>query len=907
MPNPRRPWAVHLMVLFTYILLSVLLTLPLALHFTSHVPGDGGDDPALAWNLWWVKHALIDLGTHPFDCRYMFYPIGINLAFYTLTILNGVLSVPLQAVWGAIPAGNLLLLSSFALSAFGAYLLALELLRRRPGGFQAQPALAGAFFAGLIYGFSSSKLFYASLGQFNIASSQWISFYVFMLARMTRYPRVRRYALLAGLFLVLQAWAEMTFAAFLVVFTALYGMWVIVESLLSRRTASLAGEMALRPADWWPWIRGLAVIGVLFALGISPMLAAMLPDMRTEGDFFVIGSGFAETFSSDLLGFFIPTQLNPWFGGWVDGFRFPHDKAQHYYWGYSVLAMTIAGLAAGRRRAGIRFWGLSALVFLILALGPSLRINGMDTGVPLPFRIFQELPFFKGNRYPSRFGVLMVLSLAMLAGWGTAWVWQVTSRRRPVLVPAVAGAVVALFIVEHVSTPLPLSDLRLPRAYAALIEDAGEAAQGSHPPALLDLPIAWRNGFRITGIMHPIFMYAQFYQTSHHLPLLGGNTSRNPEHKFQYFTEAPVLNSLIALEGGHALPAEVIAGDQQAVSEVLRSLNVRYIMVHKPTAGVPLVEYVETVFPAEIIYEDSLYRLYRAEQALPAPAAVIYPYTGIGRLMLGEGWGQPNAGGTVWMESPQAHLLAPLPSGAVSLGLEVRAPISQPLTIFLNDCRLGQGSAGPAWQELTVEAPAACVRPGANDILLKAVAPIPVDGSLTATESRAVGRTGVISPVNITVRSAGKEIGDFGHIYMDGRDISPNQRGYNLVAVDPSAGAVLAAGAFDTHLDPSASERMVRFIEELPQGAVVAVAVMDEASMNLSEPAVQALEALGLAGSVRGRFRWSHAAVGVKGASPASAAEALSETWPAAVTVGGGFTRPQVYVELRSLSWQVRQ
>ncbi|MGQ9517940.1 MAG: interleukin-like EMT inducer domain-containing protein, partial [Anaerolineae bacterium] len=874
---------------------------------TSHVPGDGGDDPALAWNLWWVKHALIDLGINPFDCRYMFYPIGINLAFYTLTVLNGVLSIPLQAIWGVIPAGNLLLLFSFALSAFGTYLLALEPLRRRPGGFPARTALAGAFFAGLIYGFSSSKLFYASLGQFNIASSQWIPFYVLMLARMTRYPRAQRYPVLAGLFLVLQAWAEMTFAAFLVVFTALYGLWVIVESLLSRRTASPAGEMALRPADWWPWIRGLAVIGVLFVLGIAPMLTAMLPDMRAEGDFFVVGSGFAETFSSDLLGFFIPTQLHPWFGGWVDGFRFPHDKAQHYYLGYSVLAMAIAGLAAGRRRAGIRFWGLSALVFLILALGPSLRIDGVATGVPLPFRIFQELPFFKGNRYPSRFGVLMVLSLAVLAGWGMAWVWQMASRRRLFLAPAVASAVVALFIVEHISTPLPLSDLRLPRAYAALIEDVGEAARGSHPPALLDLPIAWRNGFRITGIMHPIFMYAQFYQTSHHLPLLGGNTSRNPEHKFQYFTDAPVLNSLIALEGGHALSAEAIARDRQIAPEVFRFLNIRYIMVHKPTAGTPMEEYVETVFPAEMIYEDSLYRLYRVVPALPAPAAVVYPHTGIGRLMLGEGWGQPNAGGSVWMESPQARLLAPLPSGAVSLSLEMRAPISQPLTIFLNDCRLGQGAVGPAWQELTVEAPAACVRPGANDILLRAVTPIPVNGSLAAAESRTVGRTGVISPVSITVRSAGKEVGDFGHIYIDGRDISPNRRGYNLVAVDPSAGAVLAAGAFDTHLDPSASERMVRFIEELPQGAIVAVAVMDEASMNLSEPAVQALEALGLAGSVRGRFRWSHAAVGVKGAPPASAAEALSEIWPAAVTVGGGFTRPQAYVELRALSWQARQ
>ncbi len=907
MRKQRRPWVIHLTVLLTYILLSVLLTLPLVTRFATHVPGDGGDDPALAWNLWWVKHALIDLGTDPFDCRWMFYPIGINLAFYTLTVLNGMLSIPLQAVWGVIPASNVLLLSSFVLGAFGAYLLALDLLRRRLAAFSLPAALAGAFLAGLIYGFSSSKLFYASLGQFNIASTQWIPFYALMLVRMSRYPRRWRYPLLAGLFLVLQAWAEMTFAAFLLVFTGLYVLWMAVEGARSRSAAASAGEIPPRPADWLPRLGGLAVLGALFVLGISPMLAAMLPDMRAEGDFFVVGSGFAEAFSSDLLGFFVPTQLNPWFGSLVSRLHFPHDKAQHYYIGYSVLALALLGTAAGRRRAGIRFWAISAFVFFILTLGPSLRVNGMDTGIPLPFRIFQELPFFKGNRYPSRFGVLMVLSLGVLAGWGTAQLWQWISRRRALLAPAAVGLITAVFILEHVSVPLPLSDLSLPRAYMALMEDAGEEARGSHPPALLDLPIAWRNGFRITGVMHPIFMYAQFYQTSHHLPLLGGNTSRNPEHKFQYFTETPVLNSLIALEGGHALPAEVIAGDREVAPEVLRFLNVRYIMLHKPTAGAVMEEYVRQVLPGQVIYEDENYRLYRVEGLSPHLARTVSPRDDIGRLMLGEGWGLPNAGGSVWMESARARLLAPLPGGDITLRLELRAPVSQSVRVRVSDCQLGDVAVGPAWQTLTLEVPASCIRPGVSDIWLEAEIPAAVDGRLGPAKQRLIGRTGVSSPVHITVRSAGKEVGDFGHIFVDGRDISPNRRGYNLAVLDAASGRVLEVANFDTHLDPTASERLIRFVEGLPQGAIVAAAAMDEASMNLSEPAAQALGAIGMAGSVRGRFRWSHAAVGVKGAAPGSAAEVLSETWPTTIAVGGGFTRPQAYLELRTLSWQAHK
>ncbi len=46
-----------------------------------------------------------------------------------------------------------------------------------------------AFLAGLLYAFSSSKLFYAALGQFNIASSQWIPFAVLYVLRSGRPAR----------------------------------------------------------------------------------------------------------------------------------------------------------------------------------------------------------------------------------------------------------------------------------------------------------------------------------------------------------------------------------------------------------------------------------------------------------------------------------------------------------------------------------------------------------------------------------------------------------------------------------------------------------------------------------------------------------------------------------------------
>ena len=42
-------------------------------------------------------------------------------------------------------------------------------------------------------------------------------------------------------------------------------------------------------------------------------------------------------------------------------------------------------------------------------------------------------------------------------------------------------------------------------------------------------------------------MQQLWYQSSHGKRLLGGNTSRNPEFKFQYFSESPTLARLIAV------------------------------------------------------------------------------------------------------------------------------------------------------------------------------------------------------------------------------------------------------------------------------------------------------------------------------------------------------------------------
>ena len=350
-----------------------------------------------------------------------------------------------------------------------------------------------AFLAGLLYAFSSSKLFYASLGQANIASSQWIPFAILYILRSGRPGARLREPLLAALFILLQAYAELTYASFLVIFIAFYALYRLVMMLIARSRSRPKTET---PSELRTLVRSLAVMGLVVLIGLAPILANMLPDMRAEGDFLVEGGGFADIYSADLAGFALPTQLHPLLGDIVrtasadsqlrpDGSQWQVNKGQHLTLGWVGLGLALLGLWTQRKRPDAWFWASSALVFFLLALGPSLRIAGHDTGIPGPFRVLQELPFFKGNRYPSRFSVMLLISAAPLVAMGARWLldrlasrWQArhdvagVNRR----LTATTALFAALLVFENLSAPLPTSDMRIPAIYDQIAAEPGDFA-----------------------------------------------------------------------------------------------------------------------------------------------------------------------------------------------------------------------------------------------------------------------------------------------------------------------------------------------------------------------------------------------------------------------------------------------
>jgi hypothetical protein len=406
---------------------------------------------------------------------------------------------------------------------------------------------------------------------------------------------------------------------------------------------------------------------------------------------------------------------------------------------------------------------------------------------------------------------------------------------------------------------------------------------------LLDLPVAWRNGFRVTGTQHPIIMFEQYYQSVHGKRILAGNTSRNPPLSFQYFTEAPVINTLIALETGHQVDDATIEQDRALAADVLRFFNIKTIVVHPAQAGPDMVPYVETTMPVERFSADEEIVAYRVTLPPWPEEWSIEPGDDLSRLSYTEGWGIPTEN-AIWAQRKAAQLLVPLSDEAQQMAFRAYAPEAGQ--------QIGMAAG---WLNYEVTLPAGTVHEGLNEVWLRFETLYPA--SQVRLSSRAIGGTGIESPANLVVHSAGQEVGNFGHIYVDGRDVSPNERGYNMAILDPQTGVVVQAAAFDTHEDKGANQALAAFLGNVPTGYLVAVAAADEASRLLGQEAVDALRGIGARGDLRDRFRFGHAIIGVQGASPGTALEAMDWMRPVALVVGEGATGPDLAAAFATITF----
>ena len=566
----------HLCALAAYALLTLLFTYPIVFQLSTHLPGDGGDTNVFIWNLWWVRKAVTQLHANPFWTDYIFYPEGVSLVFHTLVPFNGLLGIPLQAFASLITANNCIILLSFVLSGYGAYLLIRFLIADR----------LSAFLGGMIFTFCPYK-FAHLLGHFNLVSTEWLPFYALALLKLTNNNRREATcpSLLCAVFLLLIALCDLYYLIYALMLTALLAVYRI-------RTE---GFHAFRKQEG----RSLATASSLFLIGFAPILVMGALELLREGPVTIRGWAGATGFQADLLAFVTPSPLHPLLGPLVRPIagHFSGNLAEAtVFAGYLPLALAVVAIAKLRAtEPWVRFWSFALLVFFILSLGPFPRILGKGIKlIPLPYHLIMRTPIIGNLRVPSRFAIMVMLSLAILSAFSCRRLFSGLGSN-------VARALTFLLIVgtiafEYLAIPFPTFKPVAPRIYEQIAKEPGEFT-------ILEIPLGRTSGtLKGVGQFHSSFLY---YQTVHEKKLVGGLVARAPVAKIRSLEARPLLRKILELQGENPSPDTTEDRSDHIPPDDLAALKVRYVIIHPPFDQSRVRDYVEANFAVQKISEEN--------------------------------------------------------------------------------------------------------------------------------------------------------------------------------------------------------------------------------------------------------------------------------------------------------------
>src|SRR5439155_9886966 len=183
------------------------------------------------WNLWWVRRAVLS-GHNPFVTDMIWYPTPVSLYYHTLNAFNGLLAIPLLQFFSLSTTYNVIVLFSFVVGGYGAFLLVHYLCGNK----------WAAIIGSVVFAYSAYHL--ATMrGLLQLISLEWFPFYVlFLLSAVLDPPwnsgaAFRRWlaqrALPTAFMLLLISLVDWYYTMYALILTALLFLYLAVRGVLS--------------------------------------------------------------------------------------------------------------------------------------------------------------------------------------------------------------------------------------------------------------------------------------------------------------------------------------------------------------------------------------------------------------------------------------------------------------------------------------------------------------------------------------------------------------------------------------------------------------------------------------------------------------------------------------------------
>lgn len=492
--------------------LAIAHTWPLASAPATLGRTDNADAALNIWALSWVGTHLIEDPRRIFDAN-IFHPERLTLAYSEPMLLQGALAAPLVAL-GVPPllTFNVILLAGFTLTGWAFCLL----VWRWTGSWTA------GCVAGSLAAFNAHVL--VRMGHLQTMHPEFFAVLLFALDRAIASPRTRHAAWLAGGF-VLQALTS--------IYLMVFAVWMLLFAFFAR-----AGE--------WLRHRPAAVVGHL-ALAATLALVLLWPYLSVFQELRAV-SGLARAVDDQVAGRwwdYLATgaRLHAW---WM-----PDEARASITYGFpGVTAIALVAFAASRRdvRHDPRFRMCvgAAVGCLIMAVAPRLPFYPV---------LHHAVPLFQAVRVPAHLSQVVLLLVAVLAGFGVA----ALGRRWP----RAAGwpAAVALMVLVN------LEASRVPMGYVpfAGVPPVMSALAGERRAVVVEVPFPMPSQWFLNGA-------AMLNSTAHWRPMLNGYSGFRPasyERSFQAARTFPSAESLIAL---HDLGVTHVVVHRQALGEARAAL-----------------------------------------------------------------------------------------------------------------------------------------------------------------------------------------------------------------------------------------------------------------------------------------------------------------------------------------------
>ncbi len=539
------------LVVVVLILLTVVMIWPVAAQLGRQIPGSDGDAYVHLWTARWVRDSL-QAGRGIFFTDQIFHPVGTPLYWHNFAWFNILIWLLLQAFLNEATAYSLIFLGIIVFNGFATYLLAREVTGSQPASFVACIIVA-------FWPFTLSNHHHP-----NLILIGWVPLALLYLMRLMQKQRLVD-ALIFAVFVALigiSRWQMLVIGGLLLFIYFLY---------------CLATQPQIRTYRLLKLTLLTGLISLLIMLPLLwPLLSAQFSRAYPE-DLFAVTEGY----HSDFLAYFIPSRYHPIWGQLVfERFysNFGVSKVFVPFLGFTTLLLAVYG--AIRQFPKARFWILATFLYIVLALGSDLVINGQPY-LPLPYRLLDDISLFRMIRNPERFNVILSIPVALLAALGVQSLMQRQNLSH--IQSWLLWVLVVGFILFEYAVTYPMLPLTVPQWFSQLANEEEDFA-------ILNLPM--HNRRYIENYM--------YYQSEHGKPLVGGKTARTPREAFEFIDSVP---SLSRSPKTNAPPDEIAQVGSQLKS--LADANVRYLILHKNFLTVEELDSWKEWLGLEPVFEDA--------------------------------------------------------------------------------------------------------------------------------------------------------------------------------------------------------------------------------------------------------------------------------------------------------------